>query len=329
MKKVLMITTGGTMASKETEHGLSPKLAAKELLEYVPELEQLIDISIQDILNIESSDLVPSYWKVMVKTIEDNYDKYDGFVVIHGTDTLAYTSSALSYMIQNPKKPIIVTGSQVPISNNISDAKKNLIDSCILAAKGDMNGVFVVFNGKIMFGNHVTKLRSKNYDAFDSINYPVIGKIDGGKVYKYIQPEDNGKSIKYYYDLNDKVLLIKFYPGINEKHYEDIHTQYKGVILENYGVGGIPRSFLNCISNWTNNGVVVIGSTQVQYDGTDLGRYTVGNEAIKKYGIYESGEMTVESVITKLMYALGNSKTITETRKLFTANIQNDMVNID
>ena len=161
MKHILLIATGGTIASENSENGLTPQISSEELLSYVPAAREFCTIDAVQILNIDSTNLQPEHWLLMARTVRENYDKYDGFVICHGTDTMAYTSSALSYLIQNSPKPIIITGAQKPISMEITDAKTNLLDSLRFAAYPDAHGVTIVFNGKIIAGTRAKKVHPR------------------------------------------------------------------------------------------------------------------------------------------------------------------------
>ena len=157
MKKILMIGTGGTIASKQTEYGLAPGLAPEDILTYIPAVAKICEVESIQVCNLDSTNVTPDHWKLLVKTIEENYNEYDGFVICHGTDTLAYTAAALSYMIQNSRKPIVVTGAQKPIEMDVTDAKTNLLDSFIYASDNDSQDVNIVFDGKVIVGTRESK----------------------------------------------------------------------------------------------------------------------------------------------------------------------------
>ena len=193
MKKILLIATGGTIASLHTTDGLAPKITSNDLVKYVPEIKNYCNVDTIQILNIDSTNIQPEYWILITETIEKNYDKYDGFVITHGTDTMAYTSSALSYFIQNSQKPIVITGSQKSIEAEITDARKNLLDSFRFACEDEVAGVYVVFDGKAIIGTRAKKTRSKSYSAFDSINFPVAAFIEDHRITRYIRSEDGKK----------------------------------------------------------------------------------------------------------------------------------------
>ena len=185
MKKILFIATGGTIASKKTENGLTPQITPEELLSYIPEVEGLCEITAVNPFNLDSSNVVPENWSTLVKVAKEHYEDYDGFVIAHGTDTMAYTAAALSYMIQNSEKPIVITGAQRPINLDITDAKTNLSDSFYYACDDASQGVQIVFDGKVIAGTRAKKVRTKSYNAFSSINYPDIASIHDQKIIFY------------------------------------------------------------------------------------------------------------------------------------------------
>ena len=170
------------------------------------------------------------------------FNKYDGFVIAHGTDTMAYTAAGLSYMIQNSSKPIVITGSQIPINMDITDAKTNLLDSFIYASDDKSQGVSIVFNGKVIAGTRAKKIRSKSYNAFDSIDFPALAVIQGGQIMRYIPMLPYEEEVAFYTNINPNVFLLKLIPGISPEMLTYIFSHYDAVIVESFGVGGIPKS---------------------------------------------------------------------------------------
>ena len=173
MKKILLIGTGGTIASGRTEEGLKPILTAEDILSFVPDVKGFCEIDFLQVCNIDSSNMTPAIWSEIAGTIRKQYDRYDGFVITHGTDTMAYTAAALSYMVQNSRKPIVLTGSQKPIEREESDARRNLRDSIIYASDEDSQNVVLVFDGNVIAGTRAKKMMSRNFNAFHSINFLV------------------------------------------------------------------------------------------------------------------------------------------------------------
>ena len=259
------------------------------------------------LFSIDSTDIRPKHWLHIKQTIKENYDKYDGFVITHGTDTLAYTASALGYLIQKSPKPIVITGAQKSISNDITDAKNNLIDALIFASKEKSHGVNIVFNGKVICGNRARKVRTKSFDAFDSINYPLIAIIHDGKVLRYIDDKSDNE-VEFYDHLDDSVYLLKLIPSMRSDILEDIFEKYDCIIVESYGVGGMPagisEEFLRLMDRYSTNKIIVM-TTQVPQEGSDIGVYQVGMRIREKLDVLESKDMTLESVVCKMMYVMG------------------------
>ena len=307
MKKLLLITTGGTIASVSTDKGLAPGLQAKDILEYVKFRKFDFELDTISLFSIDSTDIRPEHWLLIKQTIKENYDKYDGFVITHGTDTLAYTASALGYLIQKSPKPIVITGAQKSISNDITDAKNNLIDALIFASKEKSHGVNIVFNGKVICGNRARKVRTKSFDAFDSINYPLIAIIHDGKVLRYIDDKSDN-TVEFYDKLDDSVYLLKLIPSMRADILEDIFEKYDCIIVESYGVGGMPvgisEEFLRLMDRYSTNKIIVM-TTQVPQEGSDIGVYQVGMRIREKLDVLESKDMTLESVVCKMMYVMG------------------------
>ena len=185
-QRILFITTGGTIASVRTQQGLKPVLTSEELLAHLPELKELCCPETLALCSIDSTDLGQEHWLMMARAIQENYALYDGFIICHGTDTLAYSAAALSYLIQNADKPIILTGAQQPISNEITDAKKNLRDSVVCAIDPGSRGVMVVFGGHVIAGTRAKKNKTISYDAFASVNFPELALVQGDRLVRYI-----------------------------------------------------------------------------------------------------------------------------------------------
>ena len=307
MKNILMLTTGGTIASVSTPYGLIPTLSSEELLSYLPNLEEDIKINTRELYSIDSTNTRPEHWKLIAKAVEDEYGNYDGFVICHGTDTMAYTASALSYLIQNSPKPIVLTGAQKPIGMEITDAKSNLRDSILYAADDKSCGVQIVFSGKVILGTRAKKTRTFSFEAFSSINYPYIAEIYDGKIIRYISQDKNGMIPVFYHDLNENIYVMKLIPGISDSLIPTIFEKYDGIILESFGTGGIPESiqetiFKNLDKCEAKDKVLVI-TTQVQNEGSNTDIYEVGVK-LKKYKFLEAADMTLEAALTKLMWVL-------------------------
>lgn len=334
MKKILLITTGGTIASIQTTKGLVPQLDGNNLLNYVPEIKKMCDVDSISLLSIDSTNIYYKHWLLIASTIKENYDKYDGFVVCHGTDTMSYTASALSYLIQNSKKPIVLTGAQKPINLEISDAKVNLTDAFTYACNDSAKGVVIIFNGNVILGTRARKVRSKSFDAFASIDYPKIAIVQDNHVIPYIT---NLMDNTVFFDkLNPKVALLKLIPTSNEDILEFMLEKCDGLVIEAFGVGGLPNfegsRYNEIIDKYTKMGKVIIMTTQVPNEGSDIAIYQVGHYLKQNEYVLEAYDMTTEAVVTKLMWILAYTKQIKEIKELFYKTISNDILfkkNID
>lgn len=328
-KKILFIATGGTIASKKTENGLTPQISPEELLSYIPSLEDICEIDAVQLLNLDSSNMEPKHWSMMVECIRDNYDAYDGFVLAHGTDTMAYTAAGLSYMIQNSKKPIVITGSQKPINLDITDGKTNLLDSFIYASDEKSQGVSIVFDGNVIAGTRAKKTRSKSYNAFSSIDFPSLAIIQDEQIMRYIPMLPYEEEVQFYTQMNENVFLLKLIPGISPEMLTYIFSHYDAVIVESFGVGGIPKSiadtFYGLCRQYPEKTIVM--ATQVAHEGSDMTVYEVGHEMKTMCSFLESYDMTLESVIAKTMWMLANKQVSKENQEdIFYKNINYDVI---
>ncbi len=329
MKNILLITTGGTIASSEGACGLTPSLASEELLSHVPEVKSLCKVSTVQLYNLDSTNMRPEYWLNAAGCIRDNYDKYDGFVITHGTDTMAYASSMLNYLIQNSRKPIVLTGAQIPIERRDTDARENLSDAFRYATDEFACGVHIVFDGKIISATRARKTRTKSFNAFSSIDYPEIGFIRSGVVKYYIKERVTGE-VRFYDRIDSSVIVIKLIPGMSADIFDYIADRYHAVVIESFGVGGLPYydndEFVEKIEHLISKGVRIVITTQVPHEGSDMGIYQVGLRIKQKYEIPEAYDMTGEAVVAKIMWALPLSKTASEFAKLFYTPVGNDII---
>ena len=330
MKKLLLLSTGGTIASVMTENGLAPAATPKELLSYIPEAGKFCEISVRQLFNLDSTNFQPEHWIRISEEIRREYEVYDGFIVTHGTDTMAYTAAALSYLIQNPEKPIILTGSQKPISVPITDARKNLMDSLRFASRDGVRGVYLVFDGKAILGTRARKIRSKSYSAFESINYPVAAFIDENRIIQYVDGESRTGETVFYDRLNPRVFVLKLIPGIEPEILQHIGERYDAIIIESYGVGGIPfynkRNFLSGLEDLTEKGKIVVIATQVMLEGSDAEVYEVGYRAVNHYNVLQAYDMTVEAAAVKLMWIMGQSTEFETVKKMFYTRVSQDIL---
>lgn len=331
MKKILLIATGGTIASKCTENGLSPQLTAEELLSYIPVIQEFCTIESVSPFSLDSTNVHREQWLALARLIESKYEYYDGFVICHGTDTMAYTAAALSYLIQNNRRPVVITGSQKPIDLAITDARSNLIDSFRFAAHDQAHGVNIVFGGKVISGTRAKKERSRSYNAFSSINFPEIAVIQERRIIFYIDNKDqNTRPLKFYHEMNDRVFLLKLVPGINARVLDILFDSYDGLILEAFGVGGLPdygnAAFTAALERWVRAGKLVVMATQVTHEGSDMAVYQVGKVIKDRFHILESYDMTLEAAVTKMMWVLGHTRDTAQCKELFYTPINHDLL---
>lgn len=298
MKKILMITTGGTIASVKGENGLTPTLKSKDLEDLAINTAKNCEIDSIDLMNIDSSNVKPKDWQNIARTIEKNYLKYDGFVITHGTDTLAYTASALFWMLRNLNKAVILTGSQL----SILDLKTDALDNLFLAIETafSYSGVWVAFGGKVIRGDVVTKTHTTNFLAFKSV----------------VEIKENKQEIKEEFylaeKLETKIFPLKLVPGLDPKIIDYlIEVGYKGIVLEAFGIGGIPtlgdKSLLPALKRAIKAGVKIVITSQCKFGDVDLSVYEVGVKALE-LGIYPATKLSFEGAYTKLMWDLANIK---------------------
>lgn len=331
MKKILLIATGGTIASGYTEEGLSPAIAAEELLEYVAEYREFCSVDVVQPFGLDSTNIYARHWLELAALIEMHYQRYDGFVISHGTDTMAFTAAALSYLVQNSEKPIVITGSQKPIDLPVTDARTNLLDSLRFAAEPKAHDVNIVFGGSVIAGTRAKKERSKSFDAFSSINYPNKAVIRDGKVLFYVDDKDriNGP-VRFYHRLNERILLLKLMPGMDGTVLKHLFPYYDGVVIEAFGVGGFPEygnvPFYPEIRRWTDAGKLVMMATQVTHEGSDMEVYRVGKVIKEEFRLMEAYDMTLEATVTKVMWALGQTGDQKEFRRLFYETVNHDIL---
>ncbi len=329
-KRVLLLTTGGTIASENSEAGLAPQLASEGILNYMSDLKDYYDIDARDILNLDSSNIQAEEWQTIARAVMQGIDEdYDGIVITHGTDTMAYTASMLSFMLQNLKKPVVITGSQMPIANMLTDARNNLY-TAFAAVESGINGVSIAFDHKIINGCRAVKVRTMGFEAFESVNAPYLGEIYANGMHNYNNreaDEPTGETV-----LKDKlctdVFLLKLIPSTNPEIFDMLmNMNYRGVVLETFGAGGmhyVRRNLLDKLKMLTEKGISVVACSQCLYETSDFSIYEVGKRLLD-CGVIPGRDMTTEAVVTKLMWALGQTDDPAEIHKIFNTNFAGEI----
>ena len=432
-KNILIIATGGTIASMEEGRGLAPALTGAELVGYVPEINDVCDFQIVQPMNIDSTNMRPRDWLRIAATIRECYADFDGFVVLHGTDTMAYTAAALSYLVQDSPKPIVLTGSQRPMANPFTDAKVNLYHSLLYACDDLSRDVSVVFGGQVIAGTRARKQRTMSDNAFISLNFPAVALIrnnriiragvfpggggsgasipvmgeggeTGGKLPEYrarrraraearlaarlaagrsafrrrrdegfrarsgdvaccdghggmevasaedlsarhsgdnppfstdsLVPHPGGLDVsgspRFFDTLNERVFVLKLTPEMDPSIFEVLSAKYDAVIVETFGIGGIPEydnaSYKRAIFDWVDGGRTLVLTTQVPEEGLDLGVYEVGRDFAQHPGILQGGDMSTEALVAKTMWALGQTRDAERVAELFYRPVNNDRI---
>ena len=331
MKHILLLGTGGTIACKRGDNGLTPLLTGDELLSYVPAAREFCHVDAIQVLNIDSTNIHPKHWLMLSQVLEKNYDNYDGFVICHGTDTMAYTAAAMSYLVQHSSKPIVITGAQKPIDLDVTDARTNLLDSLRFASCDRAHGVSIVFDGKVIAGTRGKKERTKSYNAFSSINFPYLAVIQEEHILFYIDDKWQDKeTVRFYHDLDSRVALLKLIPSMGSSVLDYLAEHHDAVVIESFGVGGLPSydsgDFYSSIEKWISQGKVIVMTTQVTQEGSNMSVYEVGQKIKNAFGLIESYDMTLEATVTKLMWILGQTLEPDRIRELFYRTVNHDIL---
>ena len=331
MKHILLLGTGGTIACKRGDNGLTPLLTGDELLSYVPAAREFCHVDAIQVLNIDSTNIHPKHWLMLSQVLEKNYDNYDGFVICHGTDTMAYTAAAMSYLVQHSSKPIVITGAQKPIDLDVTDARTNLLDSLRFASCDRAHGVSIVFDGKVIAGTRGKKERTKSYNAFSSINFPYLAVIQEEHILFYIDDKWQDKeTVRFYHDLDSRVALLKLIPSMGSSVLDYLAEHHDAVVIESFGVGGLPSydsgDFYSSIEKWISQGKVIVMTTQVTQEGSNMSVYEVGQKIKNAFGLIESYDMTLEATVTKLMWILGQTREPDHIRELFYRTVNHDIL---
>lgn len=337
---VLLIYTGGTIGMKQDPETLAlTPFNFSQILEEVPELKKFrcnIETYSFD-PPIDSSDIQVDFWVTLAQFIEKNYEKYDGFVILHGTDTMSFSASALSFMLEDLEKPVIFTGSQLPIGMLRTDGKENLISSIEIAAARDENGkaivpeVCVYFENKLYRGNRTTKYNAENFNAFRSANYPVLADVGIHIKYNYpaiYKPSSYGKKLTINTKLSTEIAILKIFPGITPQVVSSIlNTEgIRSIILESYGSGNAPTKkwLLEMLSDAINRGVIILNITQCHAGHVDMEAYSTGI-LLKKMGVISGFDSTTEAAVAKLFFLLGQNTDNSEIKPLLQKNLRGEI----
>lgn len=324
-KKILLLSTGGTIASVASDDGLVPGESGEQLIKMMGTLPY--DITVKDILSLDSSNIQPEEWSIIAKAIYDARKDYDGIVVSHGTDTMAYTSSMMTFMLQGINLPVVFTGSQVPMNIVLNDAQSNMKLAFAAAANCDP-GIYLAFDRQVMRGCRAVKVRTTAFNAFESVNFPVVARVtsDGFEI-KVHNPQPKSEC-----HLNTKVdsnvSLLKLFPGFDPSLLEVLaHNGCRGIVIEGYGLGGmtfIRRNLVAAVGKLIRQGIPVIAASQCLYERSDLTKYEVGRQALLE-GAISAHDMTSESAITKLMWALGQGMNLQEVTEFFATDVAGEV----
>ena len=329
MRRILMIATGGTIASREGVCGLSPAITSEEILQHVPEVADFCQVDAIQLMNLDSTNIGPEHWLRISRAIEENYPRYHGFVVTHGTDTMAYTAAALSYLVQGAKKPIMLTGAQKPINYDSTDSKLNLMDAFVCACSEELHGVNIVFSGRVILGTRARKTCSKSFAAFSSINYPDVGILHDHLLMPYIEGT-YAERPEFFTRLDSRVGLVKMIPGTDFELLEFMLERKDALIIECFGVGGLPSysddQLFDTVRRYTDRGKFIVATTQVQNEGSDLSVYSVGHRLKDNPNVLEAYDMTTEAALAKMMWSLDKTKEPEEVSRLFYTPVAHDIL---
>ena len=325
-KRILLLTTGGTIASLPGGEGLEP-MRSDVMERELQQLRTYYDITVRDVMCLDSSNIRPEEWKLIARSIFEQRLDYDGVVVSHGTDTMAYTASAVTFMLPNIDRPVVFTGSQLPLADMLSDGPDNLRTAFAMAASG-CNGVFLAFDRKVMLGCRAVKVRASGFSAFESVNARYAGLVSnlGLVLDKDVLPVPNGEP-KLLDDVSKNVFLLKLTPGLNPAIFDMLAAMgYRGIVVEAFGLGGINvlNKGLRGIHRAVEDGISVVVTTQCLYDSSDLRVYQVGNRLLEM-GVIQGRDMTSEAAMTKLMWAIGQGMEQSEIAQLFQQNLAGEV----
>ena len=306
---------------------MSPELASNDICALLGEIDPTLSIEPEDYCSLDSSNITPDDWHRLALRIGEKAGICDGVVVIHGTDTMAYTSSMLSFMLQNISIPVVVTGSQMPLGVPMSDAADNLRCALQMATSG-YGGVFVAFDRKIMLGCRTSKVRTVSFNAFESINYPYIGEVNAFGLQLRPKPPAANLPFLVQAEYSDRIAVLKLFPGMNPDIFCFLQEHgYEGIYIEGFGLGGVPflkSDFTAEIRRVSQSGLPILVGSQCRYEGSNLNIYETGQRILECGGI-PVHDMTYEAVVTKLMWCLGQTKERKAVQEFFQQNIAQEV----
>lgn len=325
-KHILLLTTGGTIACVPGGEGLEPRhsdVMDREL----NQLRTYYDITVRDVICLDSSNITPEEWQLIAKTVFESRSGFDGIVISHGTDTMAYTASALSFMLPDMDIPVVFTGSQLPLSDMLSDGPDNLRTAFAMAASG-CPGIFLAFDRKVMLGCRAVKVRASGFSAFESVNARYVAQVTnrGLVIDPSALPPCRGEA-RLYPKIDRNVFLLKLTLGLNPAVFDMLSAMgYQGIVIEAFGLGGVNvlHKGLRGIRRATEDGISVVVTTQCLYDSSDLRVYQVGNKLLE-LGVIQGLDMTSEAAMTKLMWGIGQGMNQEEITALFAENLAGEV----
>ena len=333
---VLMLTARSDLSDRVqgldcgADYYLTKPFEPEELLACVPELADLCEVSAVQVFNLDSTNVGPAQWQIIVRCIKENYDACDGFVIAHGTDTMAYTAAALSYMVQNSAKPVVLTGSQKSIYNRDTDARNNLYRAFVYAVSDGAWGVQLVFDNKVILGTRARKTRTRSFNAFSSIDYPETAVFRDTRLVTFLRRPTDQPPVRFYERLEPAVFVLRLVPGMRADIIPLLAPHYRALVLESFGVGGLPGGehgeMFAALRRWCESGRLAVFTTQVPHEGCDLAVYEVGRAVGELPGVLEARDMTPEAVAVKLMWALGQTGDREKAARLFETPIEYDIM---
>ncbi len=327
MKRILIVNTGGTFSARPGRNGLEPAITGEEILRLAGGFGEDTRVVMEDYCSLDSSNITPEDWKSLSLLIAGALGRVDGAVIVHGTDTMAYTASMLTFMLRGIPVPVVLTGSQMPLGVPMSDAEDNLRCAVHMAQSG-RGGVYLAFDRRVMLGCRTSKVRTVSFNAFESINCPYVGEVNafGLRLGDFPVPKKEPFCLNTAY--SDKIAVLKLFPGMDPEIFSFLQERgYEGVYIEGFGLGGVPflkGDFTAAIRRASDGGMPILVGSQCRYEGSNLSVYETGQRILQCGGI-PVHDMTLEAVVTKLMWGLGQEKGRESIRSLFARNLAGEV----